>query len=143
LRELENSISDYLYNRNDGFIYICKVRSYGRRWKLDLTNEVAVNDLCREYDGEDGIVDVYTTNPDAKIQNYGQVFYIKSEEDYDKWRKSNELMDFIKTGEDYIKEQKSPHYYTEENILGCRNELELLEWTYEEPVLLNKDEDYE
>jgi hypothetical protein len=34
--------------------------------------------------------------------------------------------------------------WTEQDILGWRNELELLEWTYEEPVSLNKnEEDYE
>lgn len=148
LRELENSISHYIYTREDGFNYICEVRSYGRNWKQELTNEVAVNDLCIEYDGEDGIVDVYTTNPDAKIQNYGKVCYIKSEEDYDKWKKSNDLMDLITSTEKEIERFKmnerpfSP-YCTEEDILGWRNELESLEWTYEEPVLLNKDEDYE
>jgi hypothetical protein len=81
LRELQNRIGDYLQNRDDGFVYICKVRSYGRNWKVFLTNELAVNDLCVQYDGYDGIVDVYTTNPDAKISNYGEVNYVKSEED--------------------------------------------------------------
>ena len=83
LRELENRISSYLYTREDGFKYICECRSYGRRWTQKLTNELAVNDLCREYDGYDGIVDVYTTNPNAKIQNYGVVCFIKSEEEYE------------------------------------------------------------
>jgi hypothetical protein len=155
LRELENSISHYIYTREDGFKYICEIRSYGRNWKQVLTNEVAVNDMCREYDGEDGIVDVYTTNPDAKIQNYGEVNYIKSVEDYEKWKKSNSLMDLIKSAEKKLKEWEGrenvpfhsrPSFtpmWTQEDILGWRNELETLEWTYEEPVLLNKDEDYE
>lgn len=155
LRNLENRISSYLYTREDGFKYICEVRSYGNRWKNILTNELAVNDLCREYDGYDGIVDVYTTNPDAKIQNYGEVNYVKSIEDYDKWKKSNDLINLIKSAEDSIKEwndrenipfHSRPNFapiWTEEDILGWRNELETLEWTYEEPVLLNKDEDYE
>jgi hypothetical protein len=155
LRELENNISHYIHTREDGFIYICECRSYGRRWKQELTNEVAVNDLCREYDGYDGIVDVYTTNPDAKIENYGQVNYIKSVEDYEKWKQSNSLVDLIKSTEKELKEwedrENTPFHsrpsfapvWTEQDILGWRNELETLEWTYEEPVSLNKNEDYE
>ena len=148
LRELENKIAHYIRTRNDGFIYICEVRSYGNRWNSVLTNEFAVNDVCLEYDGDDGIVDVYTTNPDAKIENYGEVNYIKSEEDYHKWKQSNVLMDLIKSTENEIDRFNkgvrpfSP-YCTEEEILGWRNELETLEWTYEEPVSIKKNEDYE
>jgi hypothetical protein len=155
LRELQNEIGNYLHDMNDGFIYICECRSYGRRWKQELTNEVAVNDLCGEYDGYDGIVDVYTTNPDAKIENYGQVNYIKSVNDYEKWKQSTSLVDLIKSTEKELKEWEErdnvpfhsrPSFapvYTKEDILGWRNELETLEWTYEEPVSLNKNEDYE
>jgi hypothetical protein len=148
LRELQNSIGYYLHNMNDGFIYICEVRSYGNRWKNVLTNELAVNDLCVEYDGYDGIVDVYTTNPDAKISNYGEVNYIKSQEDYDKWKKSNVLMDLIKSTEQELErfnknERPFKPFNTEEDILGWRDELESLEWTYEEPISINKNEDYE
>ena len=56
LRELQNKIGNYIHNLNDGFVYICEIRSYGRNWKVELTNELAVNDLCIEYDGYDGIV---------------------------------------------------------------------------------------
>ena len=148
LRELQNKIGHYLHDMNDGFIYICEVRSYGNRWEIVLTNELAVNDVCLEYDGYDGIVDVYTTNPDAKIENYGEVNYIKSEEDYRKWKKSNVLMDLIKSTEKEIErfnkgERPFSPYCTEEEILGWRNELETLEWTYEEPVSIKKNEDYE
>jgi protein associated with RNAse G/E len=155
LRELENKIAHYIRTCNDGFIYICEVRSYGNRWNSVLTNEFAVNDVCLEYDGDDGIVDVYTTNPDAKIENYGEVNYIKSEEDYRKWKKSNDLIDLIKSVEDSITKWKDrdnipfhsrPTFspiWTEQDILGWRNELESLEWTYEEPVSIKKNEDYE
>ena len=143
LRELQNKIGNYLHDMNDGFVYICNIRSYGRNWKQVLTNEVAVNDLCREYDGDDGIVDVYTTNPDAKIENYGQVMYVQTEMDYEKCVKSNELIGLIKSAEEKLRPTFSP-MWTEQDILGWRNELELLEWTYEEPVSINKNkEDYE
>jgi hypothetical protein len=155
LRELQNEIGNYLHDMNDGFIYICECRSYGRRWKQELTNEVAVNDLCREYDGYDGIVDVYTTNPDAKIENYGEVNYIKSVEDYEKWKQSNVLMDLIKSTEKELNDWENrenvsfylrpsfPPVYTKEDILGWRNELESLEWTYEEPKPINIKDDYD
>jgi hypothetical protein len=36
-----------------------------------------------------------------------------------------------------------PPVYTKEDILGWRNELESLEWTYEEPKPINIKEDYD
>ena len=149
LRELQNKIGYYLQTRNDDFVYICEIRSYGKNWVNKYTNELAVNDLCADYDGYDGIVDVYTTNPDANISNYGEVNYIKSVEGYEKWKKSNVLMNLIKTTEKEIerwlkKEKPFKPFYTEEDILGWRNELETIEWDYEEPVSIKKSEyDYD
>jgi len=155
LRELENKIAYYLEKRNDGFIYICEVRSYGNNWKNTLTNELAVNDLCAQYDGYDGIVDVYTTNPDAKISNYGQVMYIKSEDQYLKWKKSETLISQIKSAEDRLAKwndrdnipfHSRPSFapmWNEQDILGWRNDLETIEWDYEEPILINKSDDYD
>ena len=156
LRELQNRIGGYLQTRNDGFIYICEVRSYGNRWKNVLTNELAVNDLCIKYDGEDGIVDVYTTNPDAKIENYGEVNYIKSEDQYRKWKDSETLISQIKSAEDRLAKwndrdnipfHSRPTFapmWTEQDILGWRNELETIEWDYKEPVSIKKSEyDYD
>ena len=154
LRELENKIAHYIRTRNDGFIYICEVRSYGNRWKSVLTNELAVNDVCLEYDGYDGIVDVYTTNPDAKIENYGEVNYIKSVEDYDKWKKSNLLMDLINSTEKELKQWENrenipfnqrPTFapvWTNEDIFGWRNELKTI-GECEKPISIKKsEEDY-
>jgi len=155
LRELQNRIGHYLHDMNDGFIYICEVRSYGNRLKNVLTNELAVNDLCIEYDGYDGIVDVYTTNPDANISNYGEVNYIKSEEDYRKWKDSETLISQIKSAEDRLAKwndrdnipfHSRPSFapmWTEQDILVWRNELETIEWDYEEPVSIKKSNDYE
>lgn len=153
LRELENKIAHYIRTRNDGFIYIYEVRSYGNRWEVVLTNELAINDVCLEYDGYDGIVDVYTTNPDAKISNYGEVNYIKSEEQYRKWKDSEQLISSIKSAEDKLARwndrdnipfHSRPSFapmWTEQDILGWRNELETIEWDYEEPVSIKKSED--
>jgi hypothetical protein len=155
LRELQNKIGNYLHDMNDGFIYICEVRSYSNRWKNVLTNELAVNDLCIKYDGYDGIVDVYTTNPDAKISNYGEVNYIKSEEDYRKWKDTKSLVSDIKDYEDGLKKwndrENIPFYsrptfapmYTQGDIDVLKSKLETI-GGYEKPVSIKKSEyDYD
>ena len=153
LRELQNKIGYYLQTRNDDFVYICEIRSYGKNWVNKYTNELAVNDLCADYDGYDGIVDVYTTNPDANISNYGEVNYIKSEDQYRKWKQSETLISQIKSAEDKLAKwndrdnipfHSRPTFapmWTEQDILGWRNELETIEWDYEEPVSIKKSED--
>ena len=76
----------YLHNHMDGYLYICKVRSYGRNWNEFIGNEFTLQELCHRYFGEDGMVDVYSTNPDlSHIENYGEVMYINSQKDYDRW----------------------------------------------------------
>ena len=70
----------------DGYLYICKVRSYGRNWTENVNNTFELEQLCYQYDGQDGIVDVYSTNPNLKdVHNYGNLMYIESQEDYDNW----------------------------------------------------------
>lgn len=96
--DCENFISRY----TDGHVYICKVRSYGRNWKEWIGNEYTLQELCYRYSGDDGIVDVYSTHPDlSHIENYGQVMYIKSQEDYENWHYYNLL---VKEIEDFEKE---------------------------------------
>jgi hypothetical protein len=81
--EIESRISSYV----DGYLYICNVRSYGRNWTERVNNVHNLRDLCYRYDGDDGIVDVYSTNPDfSMIENYGDVMYIVSEGDYNNWK---------------------------------------------------------
>ena len=152
LRELQNRIGNYIHNLNDGFVYICQVRSYGNNWKKVLTNERAVNDLCEQYDGYDGIVDVYTTNPDANISNYGEVNYIKSQEDYDKWYGASSFVTDIKNYEDRLKKwedrENVPFHsrptfapmYTQEDVDVLKRKLETI-GEYEKPVSIKKCED--
>lgn len=81
--EVETLISSYV----DGFIYICNVRSYGRNWTERVNNVHDLQELCFRYDGYDGIVDIYSTNPDLSgVHNYGDVKYIVSEDDYNRWK---------------------------------------------------------
>jgi hypothetical protein len=88
LVELKNTIINMIDSYEDGYIYICKVRSYGRNWNdQGVKNTHTLQELCYRYDGDDGIVDVYSTNPDlSNIHNYGAIMYIKSVDDYEKWR---------------------------------------------------------
>jgi hypothetical protein len=87
LVELRNKIENYIHFYEDGYVYICKVRSYGRNWtERSIKNKHSLQGLIYQYDGEDGIVDVYSTNPDlGGMYNYGELKYIESVEDYEKW----------------------------------------------------------
>ena len=86
LIELRNRIDGMIRSYKDGYLYICKVRSYGRNWTESINNTFELEELCYRYDGQDGIVDVYSTNPNLKdVHNYGNLMYIESQEDYDNW----------------------------------------------------------
>ena len=97
LVELKNEVSNMIHTYEDGYIYICKVRSYGRNWvEYDVKNKETLQELCNKYDGQDGIVDVYSTNPNlSDIQNYGELKYIVSEEDYENWNKYETLKQVV------------------------------------------------
>jgi hypothetical protein len=91
LVELRNTIDGMIRSYEDGYLYICKVRSYGRNWTVRIKNVYELEELCSQYDGENGIVDVYTTNPNVSFHNYGALMYIKSQEDYANWYGYNQL----------------------------------------------------
>jgi hypothetical protein len=86
LNEVRNTAANLIHHYEDGFQYECKVRSYGRSWTQKLKNSHAVQDLCYEYDGDNGIVGVYTNNPDLNIENYGETYYFPSMEEAERWR---------------------------------------------------------
>jgi hypothetical protein len=97
LVELKNEVSNMIDNYKDGYFYICNVRSYGRNWRDNSIHNIhTLQTLCYEYGGEDGIVDVYSNNPDlSMIENYGDLMYITSESDYTKWKNYKYLKDSI------------------------------------------------
>ena len=86
LVELRNTVNGMIHSYKDGFLYICKVRSYGSMWSEYPNNVVDLEELCMRYDGQDGIVDVYTNNPDLHIENYGDVKFVPTKEDLEKWK---------------------------------------------------------
>ena len=156
LVKLKNEIESHLRSTPDGFLYICKVRSYGRNWIERHENSYSVNELCIRYDGEEGIVDVYTTNPDLNMYNYGNVFYVKSEEDYNSWKEwdylTNSIPEMEKELEDWENRDNVPFkqrplfapIFSRERIDEYKKQLEGYNMSFDKPVLLEyKYEDEE
>jgi hypothetical protein len=153
LVELQSKVNNLITDYSDGHIYICKIRSYGRNFtNKNIRNTKTLQDLCYDYNGDDGIVDVYTTNKDLgeDFCNYGDTMIIKSLEDYEKWSKYKSLSNEIKRGEqhliEYAEDQDKPFnqqqfrfgtYYTQEVIDEMKEELKNLPTDFEEPVSMN------
>jgi len=97
LVEMRNDINNRIENYRDGYFYICEIRSYGRNWKeRDIHNTHTLQELCYQYYGDDGIVDVYSNNPNlSKLDNYGDVCFIPTEEDYETWKHYSYLKNSI------------------------------------------------
>ena len=155
LVKLKNEIENYLHSTPDGFLYICKVRSYGRNWTERHNNSYSVNELCIRYDGEEGIVDVYTTNPDLNMYNYGNVFHIKSEEDYNSWKEwdylTNSIPEMEKELEDWENRDNVPFkqrplfapIFSRERIDEYKKQLEEYNMSFTPPVFLEYKTDDE
>jgi hypothetical protein len=147
LVEIKNQISDAIFLYDDGYKYICNVRSYGRTWvDKGIKNVYTLQDLCDEYNGDDGIVDVYSTNPNlSEFRNYGDVMYIKSVEDYYKWKKYENLKREIPELEKELDEwdnrdnvpfNKRPYFapiYTKEDIIEMKKQLEEYDMSFTPP----------
>ena len=79
-RRLSNQLYQEILDTPDGFIYLTQLRCYGSlRWQSHK-NEFSVQDLCNDYYGDNGIVDVYTNNPNHEIESYGSVRIMTEEE---------------------------------------------------------------
>ena len=148
LVELRNTINGVISDYRDGYFYICNVRSYGRNW-VDkwIHNTHTLQELCYQYDGEDGIVDVFSNNPDlSKIDNYGNVMYVPTIEDYEKSKKYDFLVRIIPEAEETLAEwgnrdnipfQYRPRFepfYTREVIDRFKSELENFDMSFVAPV---------
>ena len=147
LKELKNIVSNMIHTYEDGYVYICKVRSYGRNWvESDIKNKHTLQDLLYKYDGEDGIVDVYSTNPDlGEIHNYGELNYIVSEEDYERWNRHEVLNQVISQIEkqlndwdnrDNVPFRNRPKFspiYTREDLLEYKKKLEEYDMSFIPP----------
>jgi hypothetical protein len=146
LIELKNKVNFKIYSFEDGYFYICDVRSYGRNWKEDHINPHTVQELCYQYNGDEGIVNVYTNNPDLKINNYGDIKFVPTKEDLDKWK----IYRFIEThipewekeleeweNRDNVPFNRRPLFspiYSSEAIEESKKEMSELEGTFVEPI---------
>jgi len=83
IRSLEERIfklRSELRKHKDGFIYLVCIRCYGSVSHQTYTNTFLVQEICDQYHGDNGIVDVYTTNPNPGIDTYGEVHIMSLEE---------------------------------------------------------------
>lgn len=150
LIEIKNEISNAILLYDDGYEYICNVRSYGRNWGDNgIKNVHTLQELCDEYNGDDGIVDVYSANPNlSEFRNYGDVMYIKSVEDYYKWKKYNSLKNDVQVYEkewdnrDNIpfSERKSyfQPYVSKEELIETKKQLENYDMSFTIPQRYEK-----
>jgi hypothetical protein len=155
LVSLKNEIDGMIHNYKDGYLYICNVRSYGRNWEdKSIHNVHTLKELLYQYDGENGIVDVYSTNPDlSDVYNYGSLRYIESKEDYDKWKKLEYLKKIVPSIEDELDEwdnrdnlpfNKRPYFspiYTREDLQNFKRSLEKYDMSFIPPRPYKKRED--
>lgn len=146
--------ASYINYHMDGYLYICKVRSYGRNWNEQVGNEFALQELCYRYFGDDGIVDVYSTNPNlSHIENYGDVKYIKSQEDYDRWYHHayliNQIVDVEKELDEWDNRDNVPFknrpmfgpIYSREDLDRMKKELEEYDMSFVPPVSYGEKDD--
>jgi hypothetical protein len=102
--------------------------------------------LCYQYGGDDGIVDVYSNNPDLSgIDNYGGLKFIPSVEDHKKWKEYMYLKNSIPRHEEELevweerenvpfRERPSfAPFYTREDIDGQKLKLENFDMNFVEP----------
>jgi hypothetical protein len=147
LIEVQSKSSGIIHDYKDGYFYICEVRSYGRNWKnSDIYNTHTLQELCYQYGGDDGIVDVYSNNPDLSgIDNYGALKFIPSVEDHNKWKEYMYLKNSIPRHEVELKvweeRENVPFrqrpsfapFYTREDIDGQKLKLENFDMNFVEP----------
>jgi hypothetical protein len=157
LVELKDTIANRIYEYEDGYFYICNVRSYGRNWKqTGITNTHTLQDLCSEYNGDDGIVDVYSNNPNIhKLHNYGDLAYVPTEADYKTWKDYTYLKNSIPALEqeheewdnrDNVPFRERPHFapiYTRENLEEMKSRLENYDMSFTAPVRYSQFADEE
>jgi len=158
LIELRNRIQYRIDNYSDGYLYICSVRQYGSVWEERHSNLYTLSDLCDSYYGDNGIVDVYTNNPNLKFPemefyNYGDVMFIKTEYDYREWvmfKKTRNLIDSIREQVDAWEDRDNLSFrsrpmfkpvWSKEELEDEVKEFENKTWDFVEPVSMVLNEE--
>ena len=70
-----------LMKKSDGYLYLTCLRCYGSIQYSTVNNEFIAQQLCDEYNGENGIVDVFTNNTKCNITTYGDVTILTLEDE--------------------------------------------------------------
>ena len=161
LISLRNEIEGLIHSYDDGYLYICSVRQFGSVWEDKPKSLYSLRELCDSYTGDNGIVDVYTNNPnlefpEMEFYNYGDVCYIKSEDDYREWVKYTKEKHFIKSVTERVNEWEEckdkplmhrpwiAPIWTKEQVEEFTKEFESKTWDFVEPRSMKKqynDED--
>ena len=158
LIELRNRIQYRIDNYSDGYLYICSVRQYGSVWEEKPNNLYTLSELCDSYYGDNGIVDVYTNNPNLKFPemefyNYGDVMFIKSEYDYREWVKFNKSRNLIESIREHVEAwedrdnlsfRSRPMFkpvWSKEELEDEVKEFENKTWDFVEPVSMVLNEE--
>ena len=156
LISLRNKIEYKINSYEDGYLYICSVRQFGSVWEERPSSVYGLRELCNSYYGDNGIVDVYTNNPnlefpEMEFENYGDVMYIKSEDDYREWIKhtktKNLIEDVTQRLEDWENKDNVPFKYrpqyapfwTREQLNEWITEFETKVWDFVEPRSMKKN----
>jgi len=156
LISLRNDIQGRIHSYTDGYLYICSVRQFGSVWEEKPSSLYSLKELCGEYNGDNGIVDVYTNNPNLKFPemdfyNYGDVMFIETEGDYKQWvehtKRKNLIEDVTKRLEDWENKDNVPFSYrphfapfwTREELNEWIAEFENAVWDFVPPVSMKED----
>ena len=121
-------------------------------WEEKPKNLYELQELCDNYNGDDGIVDVYTNNPNLKFpemeyRNWsGSTKYIKSDYDYREWVKFRRMKNSITSMTEELKvwderenfpfnmRPKFEPYFTQEDLEKLIQEFENTKWDFVKPV---------
>lgn len=150
LISLRNEIEGLIHSYEDGYLYICSVRQFGSVWEERPKSLHSLRELCDSYYGDNGIVDVYTNNPnlefpEMEFENYGDVMYIKTEGDYRQWiehtKRKNLIEDVTQRLDEWDESKNLPFKYrpsfapiwTREEVSKWVEEFESRTWDFEPP----------
>jgi hypothetical protein len=157
LIDLKYEINRKINSYSDGYLYICSIRQFGSVSETKVRSIYSLRELCDEFNGENGIVDVYTNNPNLKypemeFYNYGDIMLIESEYDYREWVKYTKEKNFIEkvtneierweNGEKHLPFANRPlkPIFTEEEVKEYVSEFESKEWNFKQPINLKKND---
>ena len=98
LKNFISEIENFMYDIDDGHIYICEFARYGSHWTHTFTNLNIPEQYADDFNGDNGIMDVYLTNPNIKedpFNMYGDFYYIESVDHYEKYTERQKELSYV------------------------------------------------